>query len=72
MGAEIGRKSTTSKFELVHKRTAYFGKVKTVNVIQHTRSCSQLHWAAIYFYFINQPCALYCVWKVFLHLWRGI
>jgi len=32
---------------------------KIVNVIQHTRSCSSVYWAAICFYFINQPCALY-------------
>jgi len=32
---------------------------KIVDVIQHTRSCSSIYWAAICFYFINQPCALY-------------
>jgi len=50
----------------VHERKGHFeaalqliGKVKTVNVIQHTRSSLSLYWAAIGFYFINQLCALY-------------
>jgi len=30
-----------------------------VEVIHHIRSCLSRHWAAICFYFINQPCALY-------------
>ena len=28
---------------------------KIVDVIQHTRSCSSIYWAAICIYFINQP-----------------
>ena len=30
-----------------------------MNVIQHIHSCLSIHWVAICFYFINQPCALY-------------
>jgi len=30
-----------------------------MNVILHTRPCLSLYWAAICFYFITQPCALY-------------
>jgi len=35
-----------------------------VNVIQHTRSCSS-YWAAICFYLISQPCALYIAFGTF-------
>jgi len=35
--------------------------VKIVNVIQHTRSCLSIYWAAISFYFIKQPWGLYIV-----------
>ena len=35
-----------------------------MNVIQHTRSCSS-YWAAICFYLINQPCALYIAFGTF-------
>ena len=40
------------------------GKAKIVNVIQHTRSCSS-YWAAICFYLINEPCALYIAFGSF-------
>ena len=35
------------------------GKAKFANVIQHTRSCLSIYWAAICFHFINQPCAVH-------------
>jgi len=34
---------------------------KIVKVIQETRFCLSLYWAALCFYFINQPRALYVV-----------
>jgi len=36
-----------------------------MNVMQPTRSCLSLYWAAVCFYFINQPCVLYCCDKCF-------
>jgi len=41
---------------------AQLGKAEIVNVIQQTRSCLSLYWAAMWFYFIKQLCALCCVW----------
>jgi len=50
----------------VHKRKGHIKldcgltkQGKNGDVIQHTRTCLSLYWAAWCFYFVNQPCALY-------------
>jgi len=46
----------------IHKKllcSLTIDKAKIANVIQHTRSCLSIYWAAICFYYINQPRTLH-------------
>ena len=62
--AKIDRKTTTSKSMQIHKRKGHLKLLcsltrqgKIVNVIQHTRSCLSIYWAAICFCFHQSPSA---------------